>query len=93
MLCVFVTIKLLFKTLGINASVVVENVGVNIRDHLDLRVSRITLYRLNIAAVEFELVSDARMTETVEHNRRQIIVPNQFCQRSVDDAAFYRSAA
>ena len=59
-------------------SVIIQNMRVHIRNHIDLSMTGITLYRLDVSTIQFQLISNAAMTETVKHNRWEIIVLNQF---------------
>ena len=51
---------------------------VHIRNHIDLSMAGITLYRLDVSTIQFQLISNAAMTETVKYNRWEIIVLDQF---------------
>ena len=66
-----------FNQLCIGPAVFIEDVGILVCDHLRLRMPRISLHRLDVAAVEFQLVGDAGVPQAVEHNRRQVVVLNQ----------------
>lgn len=52
----------------------------------------ITLNRFDIAAVQFQLISDAGMTKTVKDDLWQIILLNQFCKEGSDARLFRRHA-
>ena len=71
-------IKCFFKKLCIFPSVIIQNMRVHIRNHIDLSMAGITLYRLDISTIQFQLISNAAMTETVKYNRWEIIVLDQF---------------
>ena len=47
-------------------------------------MTRITLNRFDIAAVQLQLISDAGMTKTVKDDLWQIILLNQFCKEGSD---------
>ena len=49
-----------------------------IRNHIDLSMAGITLYRLDVSTIQFQLISNAAMTKTVKYNRWEIIVLDQF---------------
>ena len=71
-------IKRFFKKLCIFPSVIVQNMRVHIRNHIDLSMAEIPLYRLDISTIQFQLISNTAMTETVKYNRWEIIVLDQF---------------
>ena len=51
------------KLLRIDLAILVENVRIDLCDHVDLGVSGVTLRRLEIAVIELELVGRAGMPE------------------------------
>ena len=71
-------IKCFFKKLCIFPSVIIQNMRVHIRNHIDLSMAGITLYRFDVPTIQFQLISNTTMTETVKYNRWEIIVLDQF---------------
>ena len=47
-------------------------------NHIDLSMARITLYRLDVSTIQFQLISNTAKTKTVKYNRWEIIVLDQF---------------
>ena len=70
-LCFMPGIEGILKTLGIEPSVLVDDVRVHIRHHLQLGVSRITLYGFHISAVKFEFVGNAAVPQTMKYYLRK----------------------
>lgn len=60
---VLLSVKCVFNKLGIPATVFIDDVGVNVCDHGDLGVAGVSLDGFNVAPVQFEFVSDARVSE------------------------------
>lgn len=56
----------LLDQLRIRLPVFVQNMGVLIRYHLRLRMTGVTLHRLDVTAAQLQLVGDAGMADTVE---------------------------
>ena len=54
-------IKCFFKKLCIFPSVIIQNMRVHICNHIDLSMARITLYRLDVSTIQFQLISNAAM--------------------------------
>ena len=58
-------VERLLKQLGILPAVFVDNVAVNIRHHIYLGMPGITLYRLDISAVQFQLMKKQRSSNLI----------------------------
>ena len=57
------------KFFGSALPVLIDDVRVDVCDHVDLRAPRVALHRLNIALVELQLVGRAGVAQAVEHHR------------------------
>lgn len=55
------------ELLRVELSILVENVRVNLGDHIDLRVSGITLRCFQVSVVELQFVSCTGMAEGMEY--------------------------
>ena len=53
---------------------------IHIRDHLDLGMAGITLHRLDVPAVKFQLIRNARMAYAVKNDLRKITLINDILQ-------------
>lgn len=71
-------IKSLPKQIRVMHPVIVQNVGILIRDHLRLCVTGISLNRFDVAAVQLQLIGDAGMAQTVEDNLWQLVFLNKY---------------
>ena len=58
-------IKRFFKKLCIFPSVIIQNMRVHIRNHIDLSMAGITLYRFDISTIQFQLISNTEIAGTV----------------------------
>ena len=74
---ILLTVKGFFEECCITLSVIVDDMGIYVGDHIDLGMSGITLHCLNITTVKLQLVSNRGVTETVEYNRWQIMLLDQ----------------
>ena len=63
-----VSVESTFKLLGVDLSVLIQNVCVHLGDHIDLCMTGITLSSLQVAVIQFELICCAGMTKGVEYN-------------------------
>ena len=55
-------------------------------------MTRVALDGFHIAAIEFQLVSDAGVAERMEHNMRQSVFFDKFIESTVNYLAFHRTA-
>ena len=85
-------VKDIFKELCIGPSVIVQDVGILVCDHLCLCVSRISLNCLDVTAIPLQLISYAGVPETVEHHLRQIVFLNEFTECPCDDISLQGSS-
>ena len=69
-------IKRLLEQICVMHPVIVQNMGILIRDHLRLCVTGIPLNRFDVAAVQLQLIGDAGMAQTVEDNLWQLVFLN-----------------
>ena len=60
-----------FKLLSIDLSVLIQNMCINSRNHIDLSVTSITLGCLQVTVIQLELVGSAGMPQRVENYVRQ----------------------
>ena len=74
-----------FQSLCVQSAVIVDDMGVDVSDHLDLCVTGVTLDGLHIAAVELQLVGDAGVPQAMENYFWQSVLLNQLIESSVDD--------
>ena len=58
-------IKRFFKKLCIFPSVIIQNMRVHIRNHIDLSMAGITLYRFDISTIQFQLISNTEIAGAV----------------------------
>ena len=75
---VLFSVKCVFNELGISAAVFIDDVRVNVCDHGDLGVAGVSLDGFNVAPVQFEFVSDARVAEAVENNFGKVLLLYKF---------------
>ena len=66
---IFFLIKCFFKQLCIFLPVIIQDVGIYIRNHADLGMSGISLDSFNISTIQFQLIGNTAVSETVENNR------------------------
>lgn len=89
-LCPVSVVECLFKQLRVFLPVLIENVGILVSNHGCLCVTGVTLYGLDVALVQLELVGDTGVPKAVEDDRRQIVLFNQVLQRLPDLCRFAR---
>ena len=65
---VWLGIKGLLKPLRIDLAVFIQDMSIDLSDHVDLRMSRIILRCLQIAMIQLKLVCRAGMPKRMEHN-------------------------
>ena len=63
-----VRVESTFKLLGIDLSILIQNVCVHLGNHVDLSMTGITLSGLQVTVIQFELICCAGMTKGVEYN-------------------------
>ena len=63
--------EICFKHLRTGAAALVEDVPIDLGDHIRLGVPGIALHRLDVAVGEDELIGDAAMPQAVESDLRQ----------------------
>ena len=82
-------VKRFLKQLSVLHAVVIEDMGIQIRDHLRLGVTGITLYGFDVSAVQFKLICDTGMAQAVKYHLREIVLFDQPAERVVDAGRFY----
>ena len=83
----FLFIKCFFKKFCIFPPVIIQDMRINIQDHIGLGMTGISLRSLDITAIQLQLISNAGMPEAVCNYRRQIVISNKFLQ-SIQDHIF-----
>ena len=63
-----VRVESTFKLLGIDLSILIQNVCVHLGNHVDLSMTGITLSGLQVTVIQFELISGTGVTQRVEYN-------------------------
>lgn len=63
-----VSVESTFKLLGVDRSVLIQNVCVHFGDHINLSMTGITLSGLQVTVIQFELISGTGVTQRVEYN-------------------------
>ena len=58
-------IKRFFKKLCIFPSIIIQNMRVHIRNHIDLSMTGITLYRFDVSTIQFQLISNTEIAGAV----------------------------
>ena len=86
----FAAVKNLLEQLGVVFSVFVHDVGVLVGYHLGLRVTGVSLDRLDISAGQLQFVSDAGVAQGVKNHLRQIVFFNQRVQKCSDACPLHR---
>ena len=87
-----VSIEVSLTTAGIVTAVLINNVCVNIRDHLGTAMARITLDRFYVAMTAYQFVTRAKVTETVECYPRQICLLLQLTESLADYRVLTRTS-
>ena len=72
------------QALGIDLAVLIQNVGVNLSDHVRLCVARIALRCLDVTVVQLQLIGRAGVPEGVENHIRKVCVPFQSVEGIAD---------
>lgn len=86
-----VFVEELLKLFGVVLPTLVENMCVSVCHNLCLCMAGISLYGLDVTASQLELVSDAGMSQAMEHHRwkafASISFPNSalMCKASADE--------
>ena len=63
-----VSVESTFKLLGVDLSVLIQNVCVHLGDHINLCMTGITLSGLQVTVIQFELICGTGVTQRVEYN-------------------------
>ena len=58
--------------------------AVNIRHHIHLCMTRVSLYCFDITAVQLQFVGNTGVPKTVKYNFRQIVILDQFLETFAD---------
>lgn len=87
---IFAAVKSFFEQRGVVFSVFVHDVGVLVGYHLGLRVTGVSLDRLDISAGQLQFVSDAGVAQGVKNHLRQIVFFNQRVQKCSDACPLHR---
>ena len=80
----FSLIECPFEKLRILPSVFVENMRILVSNHLCLEMTGIALHRLDVTTIQLELIGNARVTQTVKHHRRKVIIGDEVFHRFPD---------
>ena len=67
----------ILEQLGVFPPVFVDDMGVYIRDHVDLGVSGVSLYGFDVATVYFQFAGDAGVAQAVEVDLWEIVLFDQ----------------
>lgn len=91
-LCPASVVECLLEQFCIFLPVLIENVGVLIRNHGCLRMTGVALYGLDVTLIQLQFIGDAGVAETVKDNRRQVVFFDQVLQRLADLCGFARQS-
>lgn len=64
---------MLFEKACVLSPAFVYDMAVDVCDHIDLGVARVSLDGLDVAAVEVEFIGDTGMPEAVENDIREVV--------------------
>ena len=84
------TVKRFLQRFRFMLPVLVYDIRVDIRNHVDLRVAEVALHGFDIAAVKFQLIYNASMAQTVKDDLRKVILLDQFIQVMTDHGVRHR---
>lgn len=56
------------KSLSIDLTVLLQDVGIDFGNHIEVGMAGVSLRRLQVAVIEFQLIGRAGMPEAVEHD-------------------------
>lgn len=85
-------VECLLKELRVLPAVIVEDVGIQVGNHLGLGVPGVTLHRFDVSPVEFQLVGDAGVAQRVKDCLGQIALLDELVEGTVDSPGFHRHA-
>ena len=76
----FAGIEVFFKEPGIVPPVIIKDMRIYLGNHGSLGMPGVTLDSFNIAAVQFQFISDTGMAQAVEYDLRKIMFFDQLCK-------------
>ena len=81
-------IEEIVESLCVQTPIIIQNVCVLLGDHRSLCMTGIALHGFDIAAVQFELVCNAGVSEAVENHFWEIVFLNQLLQCGLSASGF-----
>ena len=74
---ILLLIKGLLEEFRIFSTIIINDMRVYIGDHINLGMTGVSLYRLDVTAIQLKLIGNTGMAKTVEYYRRKIMFPDQ----------------